>query len=108
MIYVKSRNVKLHLSIEMVNALLKIENVFRKIAKEMVITSANDSLHRVGSLHYKSNAIDLRTRHLTTSQLHQVMVWLRQDLGTSFDVLYEGDHIHIEYDNAPNPELLRP
>lgn len=44
------------------------------------------------------NAIDLRTRDLSKEQREQLAQRLKDALGNNYDVIDEGDHIHIEYD----------
>ena len=65
---------------------------------DCVITSANDSKHGPNSLHYKGQALDLRTRHLNGQGLQSVYHKLKESLGEQFDVVLEADHIHIEFD----------
>jgi hypothetical protein len=65
---------------------------------ECVVTSANDSHHSVTSLHYAGNAVDLRTRDFPSREIAiAVAEKLDECLGYDFDVLFEEDHIHIEY-----------
>ena len=74
---------------------------------DCVITSASDGKHGPNSLHYKGQALDLRTRHINGQGLQLVVDKLREALGSQFDVVLESDHIHIEFDvhdKAPNPE----
>lgn len=62
-----------------------------------VITSALDSEHRVGSLHYVGLALDYRTRHIPAEQLITIADTIRQRLGEQFDVVLESDHLHVEF-----------
>jgi len=63
------------------------------------MTSIEDSVDRIsGSLHYSGNAIDLRTRDLSNNQRQCTTERLRDALGSDYDVINEGDHIHVEYD----------
>ena len=87
----------------------------------VTITSANDSSHKKGSLHYVGAAWDVRThptfdaegseipRHgaiMAASELDRdesAQFWADQVgkfLGDRWDVIYErkGRHIHVEYD----------
>ena len=52
--------------------------------------------HMVNSLHYKGCAIDIRSRDMKDPLI--VSKGLNNILGPDFDVIFEGDHIHIEYD----------
>ncbi len=64
---------------------------------DCVITSANDSKHGPNSLHYKGQALDLRTRHMNGQGLQAVYHKLKEELGEQFDVVLEQDHCHIEW-----------
>ena len=63
-------------------------------SEEPVITSTWDGTHSPGSWHQFCMALDFRlpNNHLVAAQK------LMQKLGTDYDVVLEGDHIHIEYD----------
>jgi len=65
---------------------------------EVVITSGIEGTHAVRSFHYIGRALDFRTSMLTDSQRSVVHDRLRQTLGVEYDVVFEGDHFHIEYD----------
>lgn len=84
----------------------------------LVVTSANDSEHMEGSAHYIDRALDLRftgrrpggivvkVKHdnwvtFVQDQQDEAMAWekrLQEKLGDDFDAVYEGDHMHVEYD----------
>ena len=61
---------------------------------EAVITSTYEGTHSPSSLHYIDEAVDIRSGE----QPFSVIGKLKQELGPDFDVVFEGDHIHIEYD----------
>ena len=63
---------------------------------EVTVTSGNDGKHMENSLHYKNAAIDIRTFDMRTPSYTARM--LKENLGSNFDVVYEINHIHIEYD----------
>ncbi len=64
-----------------------------------VITSGSESdKHAPNSLHYKNNAVDLRTYDLTQAQIAAVASNLSTSLGNNYDVVIENNHIHMEYD----------
>ncbi len=68
-----------------------------------VITAANDGKHKVGSLHYQDDALDVRSKNLPTEQAkHDLHARLMHELGGDYDVLLESpgqpqEHFHIEY-----------
>ncbi len=72
----------------------------------VTVTSARGDKHSRQSLHYSGNAVDLRTRDLNDEQIRAVVLRLRQVLGKRFDVLYEGNHIHIEHQPKDAHEYL--
>ena len=63
----------------------------------VTVTSARGDKHSRQSLHYSGNAVDLRTRDITDAQIREVILKLRQVLGARFDVIYEGNHLHLEH-----------
>ena len=71
---------------------------------DMLVTSGNDSLHMRGSKHYTDDALDIRTKHLSTEQKHALVKTIKRRLGRDYDVIleYEGkinEHAHIEFDH---------
>lgn len=91
--------VVLDLSPEMRAALDTVEAVHVRIAgRGAIITSARDGKHKDGSLHYRGDAVDVRTRDLAPAVRARLASALANDLGPGFDVVLEPDHIHIEYD----------
>ena len=69
---------------------------------QVVITSASDGVHSVGSRHYTHEALDLRVHNFPTQTAVRAFVSaLRAELGPAFTVLYEGHgtpnaHIHVQ------------
>lgn len=65
----------------------------------MVITSAREGVHSVGSYHYLGLAIDLRTKHITCSYVEVVVLRnrLQTFLGDRWKVIAHTTHIHIQY-----------
>ena len=83
---------------EMLWALDRCVEVWRAIPKSYVtVTSARGGAHSVRSLHYVGHAVDLRSRDLNELEITTVMAALPVALGPNFDILFEGDHFHIEY-----------
>ncbi len=84
------------LSRPMRKGLNTIQRVFAEWNEEPVITSTYEGSHSPGSLHYENNAIDLR---LAKKISHGMAVkLLKEALGKDFDVIYEKNHYHVEYD----------
>ena len=65
------------------------------------VTSANDSNHMEGSLHYRNRAFDIRTWNITGPMTAMSNGWVKKMkliLGDDYDIICEKDHIHCEYD----------
>jgi len=60
---------------------------------------AGDGVHGSHSLHYTGNAIDLRVKDVDSEragrEFCRSLIFL---LGIDYDIVFEGDHIHVEYD----------
>lgn len=65
---------------------------------EMWLTSVDDKVHSRGSKHYTGYAIDIRVHNIIPSKRQIIPKVLKARLSPGFDVLDEGDHIHVEYD----------
>ena len=71
------------------------------VRSELVITSGNDSSHGPNSLHYKNRAIDTRINDWYCN-VYMAARFLKELYeifpDKDFDLIFEGDHLHIEYD----------
>lgn len=77
-------------------ALPHLEDAFERLThEEPVITSTFEGNHSAGSLHYANNAIDVRLPRIRAGE---IVDSLKNSLGGNFDVILEGDHIHVEFD----------
>jgi len=65
-----------------------------------VITSAHDGTHSEGSLHDDGLAVDLRVWGFSEAEAKRTTAEIQDRLGERWDVIYEGTHIHVEYDPA--------
>jgi len=63
-----------------------------------VVTSARSGRHMGKSKHYSGMAVDLRSRHLTQDEISAMTLTLREALGIHYDVLFETNHFHVEFD----------
>lgn len=73
------------------------------LSQDIVITSGNDSTHMKGSKHYSDEALDVRTKTLTTIQKHLLKDTVKKRLGAGYDVILESEgkdneHLHVEHD----------
>ena len=80
---------------EAVVSLIVAQSVYADHDQPFVCTAGLDSKHMAGSLHYVGLAIDigLPAANLKT----RILADLREALADDFDVVEEGDHIHIEF-----------
>lgn len=95
---IKDRSVNLNgLKIEMRPVLKHAEKLWEDNGVELVVTSARDGLHSAGSLHYYGYAVDFRVWGLE-HMLNELCEKLQAYLGGDYDVINEGNHVHVEYD----------
>lgn len=85
---------------EMIRARNIIANVWQSFGYTLTVTSGTDSTHSASSLHYSGLAEDYRTRDIPSAQLSSMIALVRAQLGSSYDVILEVDHVHVEYDPA--------
>lgn len=81
---------------ELLLGLMVCEAQYQSEGVELVITSLNDGRHSHSSRHYGGLAADLRSRTLKNPQATTKAI--KERLPRHYDVIFEGDHIHIEYD----------
>lgn len=79
-------------------AIIVADNVYTIHNQELVITSLDDSVHGNGTLHGQGYAFDCRTSYFSVDEAEKVAYEIRTKIDEDFDVVYEKDHIHIEYD----------
>jgi len=75
-----------------------IQRVFNRHGWECVITSGNDGKHSEDSLHYVGLALDIRTKNIPQCYHDALTNEIREALGENYDIVYENDHWHTEYD----------
>jgi hypothetical protein len=61
-------------------------------------TSLNDGKHIKSSYHYLNLAADFGIRELEQDKRFRVVKEIKKLLGSTYDVVLEADHIHIEFD----------
>lgn len=76
-------------------ALSAAHRVLREEDQELVLTSTTGGEHMGGSKHYVGNAVDITGRGACRKVWAEKIAAL---LGQDYDVVFERDHIHIEYD----------
>jgi hypothetical protein len=72
---------------------------------DVEINSVNDGpgVHLPTSLHYSDLALDLDTAGDKAADLERLAEHLRVWLDPQYDVVYEGDHVHVEWDAHRGP-----
>lgn len=88
---------------QMVLGLLIASSIADDMDLDLVVTSANDGKHMVGSKHGTGEAIDLRTHDWPTEVKLRFVEKLRACLTAEFDLLFEdqdgpNEHVHVEFD----------
>ena len=83
---------------QLIIAIIVANDVYKAHSQELVITSVDDSKHGATTLHGKGCAFDCRTSYFLNGEGQRVANEIRAKIDEDFDVVYEGDHIHIEYD----------
>lgn len=66
------------------------------------------SVHMTGSLHGYGLAIDFDTTGDKRPDLESLAEWFRRHLPPQYDVVFEGDHVHVEWDTHRAAVLQRP
>ncbi len=84
---------------ELLLAIMITSDVYRKHGHELVITSLLDGKHSQTSLHYSGCAFDARTTAagISPTKVLEIANALGEALTNDFDVVIEGDHLHVEY-----------
>ena len=75
-----------------------LDGIYAQSGYLLVVTSITDGTHMDGSLHYKGQAVDIRTRDIATPVLNLIVKNIKESLGADYDVVLERDHLHLEYD----------
>jgi len=90
---------------EIILALMLIEPVFNKYGIDLVITAGTEQyypdgrkIHMTGSLHDTGYAVDLRSRDVPDACWTKFTSDLKASLTSEYDLLYEENHFHLEFD----------
>jgi hypothetical protein len=87
---------------ETVVALMVAQAVYQAMGYDLVVTSCTDGPHGDKSYHRYGYALDLRTRHMSPGDAQTARDRIAEALPGDFDVILEGDHIHLEFDRRPS------
>lgn len=82
---------------EMVVALVVANGVFARFNVDAVVTSCSEGTHSINSRHYMGCGLDFRTHTVSPGQHVDLRDALIDALGTDFNVILEGSHIHIGF-----------
>jgi len=80
---------------EIRRALSKVDKLLKGFDQEIIITSTYEANHGAGSLHYSNDAFDVR---YPDPPVEEVISLISVNLGMDYDVVKEGNHIHVEWD----------
>lgn len=98
---IKDKSVRVDFHQSIWAALFQLDLISMQLTgKQIVITSGSEegTKHGITSLHYAGCAVDIRSKHYTEAQVAQIIAKFKSDFNTpDFDIIYEGNHIHIEY-----------
>lgn len=98
MISIADENVRPGNNIGLILGIVIADQVFLEFGIDCVITSLNDKKHSRTSLHYADQAVDFRSWTLPpTINGHDVAREIQARCGKHYDVLFEGDHFHLEF-----------
>src|SRR5688572_25263515 len=100
--HVKDGAVTTGLKPPIVDAMLQLCVLFRTYGVDFVLTEGSGGKHKVGSLHGRGYAIDVRSRDFPQWQQPHVLDDIHKTLGRDYDALQEIDHFHVEYDPDHN------
>lgn len=67
---------------------------------QVTVTYVRSGQHMDGSLHPVGDALDIRTRDW--AERRPIVYDIRALLPSIYDIVLEPDHLHIEYDPAPD------
>jgi hypothetical protein len=93
------------LKFQMRHAIMMANQIWAEYGQELVITSALDSEHSPGSLHYYGYAVDLRTRYFDEKVKLKVIKELSDGLrllDTGYRMVVHDTHIHIDWSGLVN------
>jgi hypothetical protein len=85
---------------EIVIAMMIACEVYREFGLDMVGTSLTDGKHGAHSHHLKGMAVDLGVTGMTAQQRQDCAAEITARLSAQYQVIDEGDHIHLEFDPA--------
>lgn len=70
----------------------RVARLYKYYNEDLFVTSLRDGNHLAGSLHYDGLAFDVKGSSAAT------FVNMREYLGPDWDIVFEKDHIHCEFD----------
>ncbi|MFH2057789.1 MAG: hypothetical protein ABIJ59_02685 [Pseudomonadota bacterium] len=73
----------------------RVAQLYDDNGEDLYITAKRDGLHGLGSLHYEGLAFDFR---YPKKEISDFISKIRSAAGPGFDVIAEGNHIHVEWD----------
>jgi hypothetical protein len=93
------------LQLPMRKVLKVVDIVYKQHGQEAVITAGTEVvkddgkfIHSAGSFHPFGFALDFRTYYFTQEEINLIKPLIQKALGEDYDVIFETNHFHIEYD----------
>jgi len=65
---------------------------------DVEVNAVDDGTHGPGTLHGRSLAADFDTANDHDNDLESLFQYFRVQLPAGYDVVHEGDHVHVEWD----------
>lgn len=93
------------LDVNLLHGLLNLASIMETELdlSSITVTSVNDGVHKVGSLHYAGKAVDIRSKIYDRLKLGKVVERFKGLYDSDFDLIWESqgkdnEHLHLEYD----------
>lgn len=99
MISIKAGVILTGIKPEIVLAAHIVDQVYSQYGiQDCVITSGLEGKHKLHSKHYLGEALDFRTNNMPGNIAIKITDVAQQRLGSNYDIIFETDHIHCEFD----------
>lgn len=82
---------------ELLMVIFIADGIYTRNKQIMTITSILDGKHSTNSLHYEGRAFDIRTHDKSEAVNKHLFNELKRELDFICDIVFEKDHIHVEF-----------
>ncbi len=89
------------ISPELLLGIMVLDAIYKNVTgADAVVTSLRDGTHHRASKHYRGDGADFRTiqASITPDTAERIRAEARAQLGKDYDIVVEGNHIHLEFD----------